>query len=150
MALVGRIERRDIPGEPGEWMEFRKLTGGELDQAEEIQTQRSLALVKGLDSAAVSAIRTDPSVAVVAAPDPAAGYDKDTLVQYGVVAWSYAELCDAHGKQQLEAATRDWAASVVVEMNVRPPVSASGSNGSSPPDESAPNSESPTASTPVE
>ena len=150
MALVGRTERRDIPGEDGEWMEFRKLTGGELDQAEEVQTQRSLAMVKGLDSAAMSAIRSDPGVPVVAVPDPAAAYDKDTLVQYGVMAWSYAEACDDEAKKRLEAATREWAASVVVEMNVRPPVSASGSNGSSPPDESAPNSESPMDSTPAE
>ena len=135
MALVGKTERRDIPGEDGEWMEFRKLTGGELDQAEEVQTQRSLAMVKGLDPAAMSAIRTDPGVPVVAVPDPAAAYDKDTLVQYGVMAWSYAEACDDEAKKRLEAATRDWAASVVVEMNVRPPVNASGSNGSSPPDE---------------
>ena len=150
MALVGRTERRDIPGEDGEWMEFRKLTGGELDQAEEVQTQRSLAMVKGLDPAAVSAIRTDPGVPVVAVPDPASSYDKDTLVQYGVVAWSYSEPCDAEHKRLLEAATRDWAASAIVEMNVRPPGSASGSNGSSPPDESAPNSESLTGSTPAE
>ena len=150
MALVGKTERRDIPGEDGEWIDFRKLTGGELDQAEEVQTQRSLAMVKGLDPAAVSAIRTDPSVAVVAAPDPAAAYDKATLVQYGVVAWSYGEDCNERNKKRLEAATRDWAASVAVEMNIRPPGSASGSNGSSPPDESAPNSESLTDSTPAE
>ena len=87
---------------------------------------------------------------VVAVPDPAAAYDKDTLVQYGVMAWSYAEACDDEAKKRLEAATREWAASVVVEMNVRPPVSASGSNGSSQPDESAPNSVSPMDSTPVE
>src|SRR3972149_4903123 len=118
MALVGRTERRDIPGEDGEWMEFRKLTGGALDGA--------------------------------AGRAPGAAYDKDTLVQYGVVAWSYDAVCEDDAKKRLEAATRDWAASVVAEMNVRPPVSASGSNGSSPPDESAPNSESPTASTPAE
>src|SRR3972149_911108 len=106
MALVGRTERRDIPGEDGEWMEFRKLTGGELDQAEQIQTQRSLAMIRGLDSGAMSAIRSDP---VVAQPEPAAAYDKDTLVQYGVVAWSYGEACEADAKKRLEAATRDWA-----------------------------------------
>ena len=150
MALVGKTERRDIPGEPGEWMEFRQLTGGELDEAEAVQTHRSLSMVKGLDPAAMSAIRTDPGVPVVAVPDPAAAYDKDTLVQYGVVAWSYSEPCDAEHKRLLEAATRDWAASAIVEMNVRPPGSASGSNGSSPPDESAPNSESLTGSTPAE
>ena len=150
MALVGKTERRDIPGEDGEWMEFRKLTGGELDQAEEVQTQRSLAMVKGLDAGAMSAIRSDSGVPVVAPPDPAAGYDKDTLVQYGVMAWSYADTCDVEGKKRLEAATREWAASVVVEMNVRPPVSGPGSNGSSRPGESAPNSVSLTDSTPVE
>ena len=150
MALVGRTERRDIPGEPGEWIDFRKLTGGELDEAEAVQTHRSLSMVKGLDSAAMSAIRTDPGVPVVAVPDPASSYDKDTLVQYGVVAWSYSEPCDDQAKKRLEASTREWAASVVVEMNVRPPVSASGSNGSSQPGESAPNSVSLTDSTPVE
>src|SRR3990172_3763398 len=150
MAWWGRTGGRDTPGEPGEWIDFRKLTGGELDEAEAVQTHRSLSMVKGLDSAAMSAIRTDPGVPVVAVPDPASSYDKDTLVQYGVVAWSYSEPCDAEHKRLLEAATRDWAASAIVEMNVRPPGSASGSNGSSPPDESAPNSESLTGSTPAE
>jgi len=150
MALVGRAERRDIPGEDGEWMEFRKLTGGELDQAEEVQTRHSLAMVQGLDAAALSAIRRDPGVPVVAMPDPAAAYDKDTLVQFGVMAWSYPEACDADAKKRLEAGTRDWAVTVILEMNIRPPVSEPGSNASSQPGESAPISVSPTDSTPVE
>jgi len=146
MALVGKTERRDVPGEEGEWMEFRKLTGGELDQAQEVAMKKAIALVQGVDGAAIEAMRSGAA----AAAEEGDSYDADTLVEYGVVAWSYTEPCDAENKRRLEAATRDWAAGVIKEMNVRPPVSAAASNGSSPPDESVPNSASPTVSTQAE
>jgi len=134
MSLVGKTERRDVPHEAGEWIEFRRLSGRELDEAEETQTRRSLAMVKGLDVGAMDIMRQQAPP--TAPSDPVASYDKDILVRYAISGWSYGEECINENKERLDAMTRDWAAAVVVEMNVRPLGEGSGSGGNSASDES--------------
>jgi len=139
--LVGKTERRDVPHEPGEWFEFRQLSGPELDEAEERQTQRALAMVKGLDPGAMAILREQGQAAPAGTEQR---YDKDTLVRHAVVAWSYTEPCEDDSKARLDAATRDWAAAVSVEMNTLGEAKASG--GSYSPVESPDGSREPIAS----
>jgi hypothetical protein len=118
---AGRTERRDVPHEPGQWVEFRTLSGRELDEAEELQTKRAMRLVEGMD---LSAIR---SAATTQTPEQRDSYNKDTLVKYGVIGCSECEPCSDEDKLKFDGATRDWAASVVLEMNLRPLASGSAS-----------------------
>ena len=112
--LVGKTERRDIPHESGNWMEFRQLSGLELDEAEAAAMLKALALVKGLDAGAMATLQ-----AQAGAQEQEQSHDKDTLVCHGIAAWSYPEPCDEENKRKLDAVTRDWAAAVILEMNVR-------------------------------
>ena len=148
--LVGTddTERVDIPHEPGQWMEFRLLSGRELDEAEQAQTRRFLQMVAGMDAGTLDAMRnlSGTSRADVR-PDT---YDKEKLVEYGVAAWSYGVPCDAAGKAQLDARTRDWAASIVLERNTRTEGEGPDSGGSSGMARSPTDSETPIVSAPLE
>jgi len=139
--LAGRIERRDVPHAEGQWIEFRTLSGRELDEAEELQTQRAMRMVAGMD---LSAIRSAADAQTAEQRD---SYDKDALIKYGVAAWSLDDPCTEENKKMLDAQTRAWAVAVIVEMNVRPLASGSDSADFSSTENSHRSSASLTAST---
>lgn len=128
MAIVGRVETLDIPHELGQTMQFRRLTGFEMDQAEERTTQSAMKVIAGIDPAVMAAWagqgRTEGR-------QRQSRFDKETLVQFGVIGWSYAEPCTDENKAKLDAWTRDWAAAVIEEMNVRSEGEGEGSGGNS-------------------
>ena len=74
------------------------------------------------------AVQTTPAEQV-------AGYDKATLVKYGVTDWRGSKCddrpCTPESLAALDAKTMEWAARIVFEMNVRPLGEGSGSGGSS-------------------
>lgn len=117
--LAGRKEQRQVPHEDGQWVEFQTLSGAQLDEAEEIQTQRSMALVKNFDANTLRAW-SETSKPQQVDTSAAARFDKDTLIKHGVVAWSLEEECNDANKALLDSQTREWAVSVILEMNVRP------------------------------
>lgn len=138
--LAGQTERRDVPHEEG-WFEFRTLSGRELDEAEAVLTRRTMDMVKGMD---LTALRSNAAAQQTETRD---SYDKDTLIKYGVTAWSLDVPCDDANKAMLDAQTRNWAAGVIVEMNVRPLANGSDSGANSLTENSHRNSPSLTAST---
>jgi hypothetical protein len=148
--LVGTTdtERVDIPHESGQWMEFKLLSGRELDEAEQAQTKRFLRMVAGMDAGTLDAMRKmSGSPAADARPDT---YDKEKLVEHGVVAWSYDEPCTAAKKALLDARTRDWAAAAIIERNTRTEGEGPGSGSLLEKARSLGNSETPIVSTPLE
>jgi hypothetical protein len=108
-----------VPHEPGATFTFRPLSGVELDEASRKGTKAVLALVEGLGTEAIKTMQALGTNGATAA-DPRSGYDKDTLVRYGIVDWSYEEPCTPENKAALDARTRDWAAEVILDMNLRP------------------------------
>lgn len=143
MGLVGKDQVvRDVPHEEGQSFTFRLLSGPELDEAQEVEQQRQMGMLKHISPEVVqqiiqrggqTAILTDDQRAalrergvdadvveeVVKREERAAQFDKDTLVLYGLSAWSYDEDCDDTNKRRLDARTRDWAATEIVKMNTR-------------------------------
>lgn len=115
MALVGKeTDTREIPGEPGQTMTFRLLSGSELEEAERKATRGVIEMMQGIDLSGVPAPRD-----VDEGERRRTAHDADTLVRYGVTAWTYPDPCDDEHKAKLVAKTRDWARDVVLEMNVR-------------------------------
>lgn len=123
---AGRTERRDVPHEEG-WVEFRTLSGRELDEAEQAQTKAQIAMAKNFDPETLQSIRAANTDVT---RDPKDSYDKDTLIKYGVVGCSECDPCTPEAKEELDAATREWGVVVIVEMNVRPFLSENGSTPS--------------------
>lgn len=122
--LAGRKEKRDVPHEEGAWIEFRTLSGRELDEAQQAASARGIELLSKIEPGALQALQSNRQEAT--AP-PA--LDKDILIRYGVVAWSILEPCTDENKAMLDAQTREWCASVITEMNTRSEGEGSGSAG---------------------
>jgi len=111
--LVGKTERHDVPGEPGEWFEFRYLSGAELDEAADAATKAALKVVSSVDLNVIQQL----SGRDAGQRPPESQYDKAVLLKYGLVAWSYPEPCTDENKARLDAKTRDWAVRTIVAMN---------------------------------
>lgn len=147
--LVGTdTERIEIPHESGQWMEFKLLSGHELDEAEQAQTKRFLRMVAGMDAGTLDAMRgMSGAQAGDVRPDT---YDKDKLVEYGVVGWSYDQPCGTAQKAKLDARTRNWAVDIILERNTRTEGEGTDSGGSSVTARFPSDSETPIVSTPLE
>jgi len=140
MALVGKIhpdgsvtyftERRYVPDEASVWFDFRKLTGPEMDEASDQALDRLAGKMKALGELDLSKFRSEDIKADESAQRRAT-YDLGTLIRYGVVAWCYEEPCDdEHKAQLLDAATRDWAVGIILDMNTRTEAEKKGSSAS--------------------
>lgn len=117
MALVrGQTTRLDIPGEPGEWVEIKKLPWGLLDGAREARTNAVIERAKLMGSEMMASLRDIKTAD--ATPDPLNDYDRGFLLRHAVQAWSYdAELPD--GVEDLDEDTAEWLAREIVAFNRR-------------------------------
>lgn len=88
-------DRIPLPFDEGQWMQVRKLTGRECERAQEAHrgdlatsSPRSWAATfrRALEQGA-----NDPAV-LQAIRDPLTGYDRFSLVRFGLIAWSYPVL----------------------------------------------------------
>jgi len=114
-----------VPHEPGNEFEFRMLSAKQLDEASERQTDRALAMVGKLSGTGIE-IPTDAETIERTrrdgAANPAGGYDADLLVRYGLVNWRGEKYegapCDGPNKDELDTATRDWAADIALKISI--------------------------------
>ncbi len=103
-------ERIDLPHEPGEWIEIRKLSGTQLQHAqaakrhEGVQNMRELGA--DIAQAVIAAQRGDSTNGNISKADvdaaraendadPLAAYDRRTLLLEGIVGWSYKDNTSA-------------------------------------------------------
>lgn len=129
---AGRTERRDVPHEEGAWIEFRTLSGLELDEADDRSSEKlaekygkETILQMGMQSASLT---ITPEILEQQRKQK---YDKATLIRYGIVGCSECEPCSQEARDTLDGMTREWAADVILEMNTRPLASASDSKPNS-------------------
>jgi len=129
MALSSGItERHDVPGEPGEWMEFRQLGFAALIEAQQAATERTGRYMRAVGPDNYERLISRPRE-TTRAGDPFLSHDTATLLQYGLVRWSYpAELPLPADRPEvrriraaliadLDAKTAEWAARTVLELS---------------------------------
>ena len=113
--------RREIPHEPGEWVEIRPLTGVELDQARQVTTDKAMAMVAHFPPGYLDSL---PKPEGTAETEP----DAATLIKYGLVDWSYQESFSGGSRSVpveettvalLDGKTRDWLAAEIKALCVR-------------------------------
>lgn len=115
-------DKIDIPHEPGQWMQFRRLNGRRLAACVEKRQEGAMSRMKTLGADGMAIIRDAAKgreeAAVVA--DPLDQYDRDTLLISGVASWSY----EADPKSELESEdggldpiTSEWAARQILKFN---------------------------------
>lgn len=120
--------RIDIPGEVGQWMQFRRLNDRRLAECVDKRQIEALNKMKalGADGLAIirdaAAARKDPpnSSAPVEASNPLDMYDRALLLQFGLADWSYdAAITDELASEDggLDTATSTWAATEILRFN---------------------------------
>lgn len=124
----------EIPHELGNFFTFRNLSGPELDEADVAGTRRAAEQMKALPDSIVNQAMAKDS-GKEAERDEFRGYDRVTLVKYGVQSWRGPKCdsrqCTPEEKANLDARTLAWAARIVFEMNVRPEGEGEGSDSKS-------------------
>ncbi len=134
--IIGTVVTRlDVPGEPGEWVEIRKLSHKALAQAAQARSETGLAAMRALGSDLLLALQQARTAAPddsAAATDAAAGYDRDVVLQRGVVRWSYGVPVAPDALADLDEATARWLASEIVGRSLAPPSAESVGNATAP------------------
>jgi hypothetical protein len=131
MALVSFSDpvRRDIPHEPGQWMDLRKPSNKACRQARKIVSSEFRERIQQLGADLFRVIRDGEvaaaSEAPVVKPEDADRYapeqfDRDTLLASAIKAWSYAAPVTAETIADLDETTARWAHETVVEL-MQPP-----------------------------
>lgn len=123
--LAGRTEWRDVPHAPTERVEFKTLSGLQMqrarDEATRRQTQAYTGMIQGMDPALVDQLQA--KYEKDKAKDKGAGdddYDAEMLIKWGVNAWSLDIPCSDENKVLLDGPTLEWAIVQIVEMNTVP------------------------------
>ena len=123
-------EQVPIPHEDGQWMQFRRLSWLEMTEAAETAERRSVKKMTQFGSEAVGAIIASHEKTAAATADtdgdgdatptkaPTVGsYDRESLLESGIVAWSYEEKVSQKTIKQLDAETARWAAEQIFELS---------------------------------
>ena len=158
MGLVrGQTKRVDIPDEPGEWVEIKKLPWGLLDGAREARTKAVIESAKLWGTDMMAAINSgarkppedsrppahpdaphqevnsgiDQAAVRAARADRYNEYDQKFLLLHAVQAWSYdAPLPE--GVTELDYDTAAWLKREIVDFNNRRRTAAEQLDGTSP------------------
>lgn len=121
MALVRNMTtREEIPHEPGEWMELRRLSYAQLREAAEARSRQVMATARDLGPAFMRELRSLPSetqeAVQTAAADPLNDYDLGLLLRHGIVAWSYPEPVPLDPAAELDPETAEWAGRAILRL----------------------------------
>lgn len=118
MALANRIQWRvALPHEDGQWFEFRRLSARQLERAADVKQSTTIAKMAETPGFAevLRSARSDAPSQPRELVDPLDAYDPWTLLKYGVVSWSYADLeLTPDAIEELDKETLDWAARQLV------------------------------------
>ena len=115
MLVTNQSKRVEIPHEKDEWMEFRKLSWRQMEIAEEIQTDLLLKRMKSMGADMVKALRD--AVKGKEEQDPFKRYDKSTVLDVGIVKWSYEAEINKENIETLDEVTADWAFKEILSLN---------------------------------
>jgi hypothetical protein len=137
MAIITEATtRHEIPHEPGEWVSLKKLSGSQMDEADQVNTAKVMERL-GPILAALGPDARKEGQAQAADQDPSdiksrrSGFDPGTLIKYALVGWSYPEEPDGNPADMLDAITRDWLWDTIILENTRSPESLPGGEPSS-------------------
>lgn len=115
--LVTGSERRDIPHEPGEWMELKRLNAKKLQKARDAQTSSSMdtmqaTMAKEGGAEFVAALQKAAAASQEArakSSDPLADFHRWKLCEYGIKSWSYDAEVTVANIEEFDETTLNWA-----------------------------------------
>ena len=136
MLTIGITKQVAIPHEKGEWIEIRKLSWKQLDDARKMRQEAVFSTVRAMGGEVMAALPktcrrcgeekhdgacpSQAERAAAAASDPMNDYDRATLLHAGIVKWSYQEVLTEAAIDQLDEVTAAWAAEEILAYNTTP------------------------------
>ena len=134
--LIGQtFTKLDIPHEPGEWVEVRKLNHKTLARAAQVRSEQGISSMKSLGGELLTALRQAKEEVETAIKSPEVSveaYDRDLVLQAGVVRWSYTAPPTPETLGELDEVTARWLHREIVTRSVAPPDPVVVGNGISP------------------
>jgi hypothetical protein len=122
MGLTARITKRlDVPHEPGQWIQIRKLPGRKLREATDVQQRAAFGYVSVLGKDGMEAVKSvTPEQIAAFQRSPSSAFDRGVLLRAAVVAWSYSDKPTPDEIEDLDLETEAWLADEVVLLS-KPP-----------------------------
>jgi len=117
MLVNGLTQRRDIPFEEGQFMEFRQLSAVELDAAEAAAVAAYSRNARAMGAELMTALQQAAATSDGTPTRPAVRYDAMTLIELALVDWSYPVAVNPENVRRLDLRTRDWARDQVIALN---------------------------------
>jgi len=113
----GRTETVDFPHEPGESATIRMLSWKQLEDAKDATVASAFKLFENLSPQALEAITNAPERPGREAAE--AKYDRATLLEAGVVTWSYQDPVDAETIADLDDVTAELLEQEILALSRR-------------------------------
>lgn len=114
MLITDVAKRVDIPHELGEWMELKRLSWRQLEVAAEVGSDEALKRIKKLGGDMLSALQ---KFGGQQERDPSTRYDRGTVLQAGIVRWSYDAEVNKKSIDSLDEETAEWAFQEILSLN---------------------------------
>ncbi len=145
-----RTFEEEVPHDKGAVFTFTVLAGWQIDKARDKKKTLMLADIAAIGDAKLPEPSEDARrrAEVEAAANILNAFDEETLVEYGLTAWTgsvYSDTqCNKENRREIDARTRNWAARRIAEESV---IHEGESTGSAPGSEQKDGAKSPTALT---
>lgn len=115
MALINDKTRKvDIPHEPGEWMEVKKLSWRQLTLAADIQTDETIGRLKKMGGDLFKALSNEKAKQDI---NPGLQYDRGFVLEAGISRWSYEAPVTKENIEKLDEETAKWAFEEILSLN---------------------------------
>lgn len=113
-----RTGKREIPHEPGQWMDFQMLNWVTLNLSKKIRLAELHKETTTLSRETLEQLRAELAAAKVAgvdiAADPLIRHDRLTLLTYGIAEWSYGDTIEP---SNIDDRTSEWAAREILAFS---------------------------------
>ncbi len=114
MLISNQAQRVDIPHEPGEWMEIKKLSWRQLVLAADIQTDETISRLKKIGGDLFKSLKSEQTKQEA---DPALQYDRGFVLEAGISKWSYEAEVNKENIEKLDEETAKWAFEAITGLN---------------------------------
>jgi len=104
----------DIPHEPGEWMELKKLSWRQLALAADIQTDETIGRLKKMGSDLFKSLSNEKAKQDA---DLKLQYDRGFVLEAGISRWSYDAEVTKESIETLDEKTAKWAFEEILSLN---------------------------------
>jgi 23S rRNA U2552 (ribose-2'-O)-methylase RlmE/FtsJ len=114
MLISNQAQRVDIPHEPGEWMEIKKLSWRQLVLAADIQTDETISRLKKIGGDLFKSLTTEKAKQET---DSSLKYDRGFVLEAGICRWSYDADVNKENIEKLDEQTAKWAFDAITGLN---------------------------------